>query len=52
MYWYRSIIAHNVGQTSPQVRLNVSAHRDVLCRKSAAIEESPVKFIDGCNGFD
>jgi len=32
MYWYRSIIAHTVGRTSPQVRLNVSAYRDVLCR--------------------
>jgi len=26
------MIAHSVGQTSPQVRLNVSAHRNVLCR--------------------
>jgi hypothetical protein len=21
-------------------------------RENAAVEESPVKFIDGCNGFD
>jgi hypothetical protein len=26
--------------------------RWLVPRESAAVEESPVKFIDGCNGFD
>jgi len=31
-------------------RIGIS--RCLVPRENAAVEESPVKFIDGCNGFD